>query len=374
MLVEEDIYSDYNQLLLKYFAAEGIACKQQIYVSSISSEEDSAVTWVRKLPFVSGSPPVVGAQTDPKPAPVADIEATPSGGDDMKIAFQYKKYMTAETMLSSKPVSWCHSFDLNKNMEASYISVCDISSTSHTTARKLPEIYRSIYDHLNRLIYANNESLAKGGAAIISRIVLPSLGSPFYGSHYAADEDHKKSLLTFLRALRGLLRQSLATCMISFPAHLYDNDLKFIQRVRHTADAVVQFSAFSGTFLVLLRVPCIKTYRYRILVLTHFLFFAFDPDSSVPVSPAFATFDGLFTVLKGPCIATLVPSMPAQPSFTFQFKRRKLVIEKIHLPPDMSVLEDKSTHDHHDHDHSHSHSAGEMLCAPGPSKASSLDF
>lgn len=252
VLVEEDIFSDYNQLLLKYFAAEGVACKQQLYVSTISSEEDSAITWVRKLPFVSGSPPVAGVSTEPKaPAPVADIEATPSSqGEDMKIAFQYKKYMTAETMLSSKPVAWCHSFDLNKNMEASYISVCDISSTSHTTARKLTEIYRSVYDHLNRLIYANNESLSKGGPAVISRIVLPSLGSPFYGSQYGQDAEHKAALLTFLRALRGLLRQSLATCMISFPAHLFDNDIKFVQRVRHTADAVVQFSAFSGTLLL----------------------------------------------------------------------------------------------------------------------------
>lgn len=247
MLVEEDVFSDYSQLLLKYFAAEGVACKQQLYVSTISSEEDSAVTWVRKLPFVSGSPPVAGAAPEAKSEPVTDIESTPTDGADMKIAFQYKKYMTAETMLSSKPVAWCHSFDLNKTMEASYISVCDISSTSHTTVRKVDHIYRSIYDHLNRLIYANNESLSKGGPAVITRIVLPSLGSAFYGSQYASDKEHKQSFLTFLRALRGLLRQSLATCMISFPAHLFDNDSSFVQRARHTADAVVQFSAFSGT-------------------------------------------------------------------------------------------------------------------------------
>lgn len=248
VLVEEDVFSDYNQMLLKYFAAEGVACRQQLFVSCLSAEEDSSVSWVRKLPFVAGSPPTPGSQSEPKEPAVADIESSGGSGEDMKIAFQYKKYMTAETMHSSKPVSWCHSYDLNKPMEASYISVCDISSISWTTSQQVADIYRSVYDHLNKLIYASNESLSKGGAATISRIVLPSLGSAFYAAKYASDEEHKTKLLSFLRALRGLLRQSLATCMISFPAHLFSSDRKFVQRLRHTADGVVQFSAFTGTY------------------------------------------------------------------------------------------------------------------------------
>lgn len=206
--------------------------------------------WIRKLPFVAGAPPTPGAQTEPKAPEVAPIESTGANGEEMKIAFQYKKYMTAETMHSSKPVSWCHSYDLNKNMEASYISVADLSSISWTTAQQVPDIYRAIYDHLNKQIYASNESLSKGGSATISRIVLPSIGSAFFASKYGSEDVHKTKLLSFLRALRGLLRQSLATCMISFPAHLYANDAKFVQRLRHTADAVVQFSAFSGTSIL----------------------------------------------------------------------------------------------------------------------------
>ena len=76
-------------------------------------------------------------------------------------------------------------------------------------------------------------------------------------------------------------------------------------------------------------------------------------------------------MVKAPRIATLVPSMPDQPSFTFQFKRKKLYIEKIHLPPDLSILEETA------HDHAQSAKSGgaaEVLCATGPSKSSSLDF
>jgi elongator complex protein 4 len=249
ILVEEDVFSDYNQLLLKYFAAEGVACRQQIYVSSISSEEESAVKWVRKIPFVSGSPPSTASIQEQKPSPSPDMESSEgSGGNDIKIAWQYKKYMGAETMQSSKSIAWCHSFDMMKNMEASYISQCEISSRSFVTSNLGQDCYKQIYDDLNRLVFSNNEALAGGSAPKISRFILPSIGSVNYRSAIGNkdENDEKKKMLQFLRSLRGLLRQSLATCVFSFPSHLYADDPKFVQRVRHVADAAVQFSAFSG--------------------------------------------------------------------------------------------------------------------------------
>lgn len=244
--MEEDVFSDYSQLLLKYFCAEGIACRQQLYVAIASSDQDASVKWIRQLPYISGAP---GAQSTSKSSSSSDIESNAGLGDDIKIAFQYKKYMGAETMQSSKPVAWCHSYDHNKHMEPSYINACDIKSRTISTAQTTTNPYRDIYDELNALIYQNNEPLAQGGAATISRICLPSLASVFYASHAASngDTEHKKSVVSFLRALRGLLRQSFATCMVSFPAHLYADDPTFLRRLQHTADAVVRFSAFTGT-------------------------------------------------------------------------------------------------------------------------------
>jgi elongator complex protein 4 len=344
ILVEEDVFSDYNQLLLKYFASEGVACRQQTYVASVASEEDAAASWIRKLPFVSGAPPSLAPSPESKPEPSPEVESTQDKGDNLKIAWQYKKYMGAETMHSSRPVAWCHSFDLMKNMEASYLTQCEIISRSFVNATGKQNCYKEIYDELNRIIFAANESIANGGPPKITRIILPSIGSVKYNAKTSGDDKTvKKAILEFLRALRGLLRQSLATCVFSFPSHLFSNDQIFLQRLRHVADAAVQFSAFS--------------------------------DSSDPVSPAFENYDGIFTVLKVPRIGSLASSMPSQPSFTFQFKRKKLYIEKIHLPPDMSVLEDKKSNAHHSHDHSSS-PAGTLLCSPSSSSASSssLDF
>jgi elongator complex protein 4 len=251
VLVEEDVFSDYNQLLLKYFTAEGIACKHQTYVAAASSEEASAEKWIRKLPFVAGSPPVSGPQgtsSDPKPSPSQDIEAASSESGDIKIAWQYKKYLGSDSMGAKKSAAWCHSFDMMKNMEASYISQTEISSTSFVSSSGIAQdYYKTVYDTLNRLIHANNESLSRGGPPKITRIALPSMGSIWYSSNSINEQEHKSKILSFLRALRGLLRQSFATCMVTFPAHLYSHDPKFVQRMRHTADSVVQFSAFTGT-------------------------------------------------------------------------------------------------------------------------------
>lgn len=79
-------------------------------------------------------------------------------------------------------------------------------------------------------------------------------------------------------------------------------------------------------------------------------------------------------MLKGPSVGSLVPSMPAPPSFTFQFKRKRLYIEKIHLPPDMSILEDKQGKPDQNEGRVQSRGAAELICGTGPSKSQSLDF
>lgn len=106
-------------------------------------------------------------------------------------------------------------------------------------------------------------------------------------------------------------------------------------------------------------------------------------DSNKEVGDAFKDFSGLFYLKKTPSrVNSLICSLPDQLAYTFKLKRKKLYIERIHLPPEISrtankVGEDneKKTHGHsHSHGHSHGKSAGELMCQPGPDKANPLDF
>jgi hypothetical protein len=52
VVLEEDVYSTFNQYLLRYFVAEGICCSQRLY---IASAEGDATTMLKSLPHVSTS-------------------------------------------------------------------------------------------------------------------------------------------------------------------------------------------------------------------------------------------------------------------------------------------------------------------------------
>ncbi|KAJ2404140.1 Elongator subunit elp4 [Coemansia sp. RSA 2531] len=54
----------------------------------------------------------------------------------------------------------------------------------------------------------------------------------------------------FLHGLRGLLRYSYATCVISFPTYLYEEAgvrLPIVRRIEHLCDAVIELESFEGS-------------------------------------------------------------------------------------------------------------------------------
>lgn len=325
MLVEEDIYSTYYELLLKYFVAEGIANKQSIYYYRSAMED--AQEFIQSLPYITATP-----------QQKAQIKEKSNTGEDIKIAWQYKKYLQSDndnlSSSTNKKSSWCHSFDMNKKMSASDIVNSDIHAKNivHASNKTIQDHFTYIYEELNKVLLEDNQKMASGGARKVSRIAIQSVSDALWGSTVA---EREAQTLQFLRSLKGLLRQSLASCVVTIPSHLFSE--VFMQRVRHTVDGVVHFSSFS--------------------------------DSKTEKSPAFADFDGLFIVKKLSKVNTLVSLMSSQPTYTFQFKRKRLYIEKIHLPPEIS----RSTTSTPEGEKAKKSSTGSMLCQPGPGN-SALDF
>lgn len=87
----------------------------------------------------------------------------------------------------------------------------------------------------------------------ILRIVIHALGSPSWGCMDPAGvsidyliRSHRLQSLEILRllhALRGLMRASLAVCMISMPTFLFDD--VFVTKIRHIGDTVVRLESFA---------------------------------------------------------------------------------------------------------------------------------
>lgn len=47
LLVEEDVLANYSRILIKYFLAEGVACKHDLFVASADEDPEVIVSIIR---------------------------------------------------------------------------------------------------------------------------------------------------------------------------------------------------------------------------------------------------------------------------------------------------------------------------------------
>jgi elongator complex protein 4 len=368
-LIEEDVYSEYAATLMKYFLAEGVACGHHI---ALASADESPEDIIKSLPYISSLPPQApktsetnenAAQSQPPPSTdLEDIEQT-GQSDKVRIAWQYQKYFKDEQSQLMKAAGginksklWSHSFDLSRTMRESDlekvttypIDLRTASQKSNNNKTKLSETAakcQELYMELNRIVNKFNTEQQNAAESNVLRIAIQSFASNNWG---LTNGEGDKSIIMLLHALKGLIRQTNGICIMTVPTHFYSSS--FRTKIEHIFDNVVSFEPFT--------------------------------DSSKEVGDAFKDFSGLFYLKKTPSrVNSLICSLPDQLAYTFKLKRKKLYIERIHLPPEISrtankVGEDneKKTHGH-SHNHSHGKSAGELMCQPGgPSKTNPLDF
>jgi elongator complex protein 4 len=92
------------------------------------------------------------------------------------------------------------------------------------------------------------------------------------------------------------------------------------------------------------------------------------------VGEAFRDFSGLFYIRKIPFpLNSLCGRVPEQLVYTFRMKRKKLWIEKMHLPPEISRTTGKIGEENEKVVQKRKGSEG-LLCQPGPKDQNPLDF
>eukprot|EP01027_Heterolobosea_sp_BB2_P014688 GEZU01021073.1.p2 GENE.GEZU01021073.1~~GEZU01021073.1.p2 ORF type:complete len:198 (+),score=52.47 GEZU01021073.1:767-1360(+) len=135
----------------------------------------------------------------------------------------------------------------------------------------------------------------------ITRIAIQSLGSLSYGPH---TECSKRALLQLFHALRGLTRSSLSVCMITVPKDSFPDS--FVRKMEHLADIVFDMNSFTGAGMD------VSDYEFK-------------------------EYTGLFDIKKLPRLNSLsVSYAPDSLNYAFKLRRRKLYIEKMHMPPEES--------------------------------------
>ncbi|XP_067937728.1 elongator complex protein 4-like [Watersipora subatra] len=292
ILIDEDRYNTYTSLLLKYYIAEGITNKHKIFLAS------------------ANQPPSQILQDLPQPIthePAASSNNPPSDADELSIAWRYKNQPSTQ----QTPATFGNYYDITKVMHKDVVSAADVKMFDATYAADVEESSDDLSHPYQRLLQQIQQTIEKEQLSTgdklpsnILRVGIASLGSPYW----SADT---KALLRFLFALRALLRKSYATCFITLPGHLFADS----EGIVSFSDCAIQLISFA------------------------------DNPHKYAKNPAFKEFHGLVKIRKLPWINSLICHLPDTLDWVFKLRRKRLTIEKMHLPPDLSETVSRSQED-----------------------------
>nr|KAF6324452.1 elongator acetyltransferase complex subunit 4 [Myotis myotis] len=240
----------------------------------------------------------------------------------MKIAWRYQLLpkMEAGPVSSSK---FGHYYDASKKIPRELIEASKwhgfflpekISSTLNEEPCSLTPGYIKLLQFIQKIIYeegfdgSNPQKKQKN----ILRIAIQSLGSPLWGDDVCCTEncDNSHSLTKFLYILRGLLRTSLSACLITVPTHLIQNKA-IIARITNLSDTVIHLESFIG--------------------------------SNRETNPLYKDYHGLIHIRQIPRLNNLMCDVSDVKDLAFKLKRKLFIIERLHLPPDLSDTVSRSS-------------------------------
>ncbi|KJE94565.1 hypothetical protein CAOG_08869 [Capsaspora owczarzaki ATCC 30864] len=370
-LVEEDANTAYAQVLLKYFLAEGVAAGHQVAACAVPDGAASAEL-LRSLPHIAGtevqpSPPAAapssstslvdakahgahnakaGNQNANAAAAAAETAQSDLVADDeipgesksgtaqdasssLKIAWRYQHLPSSSSDASaSTPTSssgtagsgggdgaFGHEFDMSAKVASHLVaeSIERRAFAPHNGSSTNAQLLAFIEDQLAPFLVSAN--VASGERRNVLRIGVQGIGSPLWDMQTLQKQPASLSATipataATLFAIRALVRRAYAVCVVTLPAFLFRAMPEGVQAIRHMGDTVVGLEGFAGT-----------------------------PRETHPV---YKDYHGLFRIHRLPRLNSLMCAMPASLDLVFKLRRRKLVIETLHLPPDLSETASRS--------------------------------
>ncbi|RKP39110.1 Elongator complex protein 4 [Dimargaris cristalligena] len=332
VLVLSDRYTDYSNILLRYFVAQGLASGHQLHLASADMDPQKII---QRAPSWTTTSPTPNTSAD-SPA----VQKTTEALDKLKIAWRYQNLPTGDQDTARRTTGttpFCEKFDLMVPVKPRIIDQATVSYTDLTQPRNTSEDanedgndkdrnqgitddYEALFAELAHAIEDGGfSSLAPAAKAPaernILRIGIHDLASPYWQAQ--SDE----SCARFLHALRGLLRFSFGVCMITLPAHLYQTESErpgAVRRWEQLCDAVVELESFNGS-------------------------------RNTKATAGGLDCNGFFYIHKQPQLNSLVPSSSklvtvsgnqlSANNLAFKQKRHKFYIETFYLPPEGGVSE-----------------------------------
>ncbi|XP_071385832.1 elongator complex protein 4 [Centroberyx affinis] len=307
LLIEEDRYDSYSRMILKYFLAEGVVCRHELFVAAAQDNPDDIL---QELPA-----PILDDIAIHKPVEQHRLPCGPQDSlDSMKIAWRYQNLPKVQSALASSS-RFGHYYDVSKTMEPEIRQAANCHrfylpehpAQSSPTHSPMLESYSALLKSLQEVIHREGFD----GAAPMSksrnilRIGLHSLGSALWGDDLCCRDNprHSHALTTFLYGLRALLRSSLSVAVVTVPSHLIQNRA-LMGSITRLCDNAIALESFKG--------------------------------SERETNPLYKDYHGLLHVRQVPHLNCLASELPDHKDLAFKLKRKQFSIERLHLPPDLS--------------------------------------
>ncbi|GAA5955321.1 hypothetical protein JCM10213_005131 [Rhodosporidiobolus nylandii] len=256
LLIETDFPSSYSELLLRYWIAQGLESGQDVCVAASGGEggPDGVVEGLM------GAEEEKGASKEDK----EDRDREERLKEEMKIAFRYEGMKAHQTSLPERASS--------AGDADNYSSVFDLTTTRQLSARDRELLHLIDVDELSEsgepaelhdALYGRIEKLVNDGGYRQSadpsaprralRLAFSHFGSPSWSSVSPS------VLFSFLLRLRHLLSTSNASCILTFPSHLFaspsSSSSPLLTRLSHAAHSVLRLTSFSSSPLLAAQFP-----------------------------------------------------------------------------------------------------------------------
>ncbi|KAK9909878.1 hypothetical protein WJX75_008871 [Coccomyxa subellipsoidea] len=371
LLLLEDAYCPHGSTLLKYFAAEGVACGHRVHWGGATRPDASSLPSLAKSHFASqADDKEPGKQEDPKlriawqyrryiqrqqdradapgppvaptfrrkgagDSPSTQPDTTPPSGS--AAAGLTANHATSKPKSSSGMRDWCHQFDLTRPMEAPTLQASHLDCQKYQGPNALERLVACARHFTESLEPAAQTSGVRPtlsrGPETIGRLAIEGLGCTSWRLGLEAQAATDATLQAVLQ-IKALVRAAKCAACISVPAGVLRESAAV--RLQHMCDAVIVLEAFRD-----------------------------DSGISRMVADR-SSCCGLMRVRRLPALNTLSRPLPGAELYLLRHRRRRLAIEQLQVDPDAEAAEAERA--------TGKSSAAGLLCSGPPAASKALDF
>jgi elongator complex protein 4 len=188
LLLKQDRYSSYSNVLLKYYIAQGIMFGHESFVISLDSNPESILTEL--MGVVEGKS---GSTVQEEEQQTRQLGQLRQG--QMNIAWRYQNLPQLNSTLGKgNPSTFCHLFDLTKRMTPEHLSKSRITLVNREMVKLDP--YDRVFELLEKKI---QESTFQDSNVL--RIAIHSIASPLWGTKVSLSNKEIISILASIKSI-----------------------------------------------------------------------------------------------------------------------------------------------------------------------------